>query len=347
MCTYKRFLVCFVLFSVVSALTADLKNASFEDDIVESRAVVSKLSGWKILAGNVELHRSETLSTVSGAQVLDLNGDQPGAIEQTVQGLKPNADYNLKFAYADQAERKRIPTILCTADLFVNGYLVATLRNSSDAPEYIDGIGFGVRSSSTGSLKITLISTTPGEYGLLIDHFRLVAGNPQSPPVYNELTNGSFEMPVESKSDNPHLHGVQLPGWLVLRENIDLISYDRYAAPDGKTVVDLGGHGPGGIAQTIRGLDPGKRYRFSMRYGRHQYWNMVEELTGEIYINDEQVLSLSRSNQDPTHIAPHWTPVHYDFDAPASGTVTLSLFTTSLSVGGGILYDDIRIEEIR
>ena len=82
-----------------------------------------------------------------------------------------------------------------------------------------------------------------------------------------------------------------------------------------------------------------------MQYARHQSWNMVEELTGEIFLDGVLVMSLSRS-QKPEEVAPNWVKIQHDFTAPEDGEVTLSMFSTSLTVGGGILYDDIRIEKI-
>lgn len=332
-------------FASVVLLSAQIENASFENNISQvERQVVKNLNGWEIIGGNVELISTDVFQAADGNFVLDLNGDQPGSIKQVVSGLKRDHHYHLKFEYADQKQRVRTATaLLATADLFINDEKVSTLRNLSPAPDYIGGIGFGFKTTSDGSAALEFVSTTSGGEGLVIDNLSIVEGEPLAPPIHNHLVNGSFEMKVDDESDNPHIFGEQLPGWLIMKENIDLIAIDGYGTPDGKWVIDLGGHGPGGIAQTIGELTPGAEYRLSMLYARHQWWEEEDPLTGEIYLNDELVLTLSR---DSLTKAPRWEKVVHDFVAPPDGKVTLSMFSTAYKVGGGILYDDIKIEKI-
>ena len=343
---YKKFvIIASILCCNVLTIKAQLKNASFEkDQVTGERQIVNKLRGWTISSGNVELITSKVFSAVEGNQVLDLNGNQAGSIVQTIKGLEKSADYTLKFEYADQKDRQRTDqTLLATANIIINGRTVATVRNLSPAPHYIGGIGFGFKSTSKGTATIEFISTTQGDMGLVIDNLRIEKGPPIAPPVNDYLVNGGFEMKVDSDSGNPHIYGEQLPGWLIMQENIDLIAIDRFGSPSGKWVIDLGGHGPGGIAQTITGLSAGATYRLSALYSRHQSWDQQDPLTGEIFIDDELVLSL---NRDKLTKAPRWERVSHDFRAPADGEITLSLFSTALKVGGGILYDDIKIEKV-
>ena len=341
----RRILMTLILCSNILMLQAQLKNASFEDQQIQGeRMVVNKLKGWKIGSGNVEVITSKVFQVPHGNQVLDLNGDQPGSIVQSIKGLKKSGDYTLKFDYADQKSRERaVDNQLATAEVIINGNKVATLRNLSTAPNYIGGIGFAFQSTAKGSATIEFISTATGDLGLVIDNIRIEQGLPLSPPVHNHLVNGSFEMKVQSEDSNPHLFGEQLPGWLIVQENIDLIAIDDYGTPDGKWVIDLGGHGPGGIAQTVTDLVPGAKYRLSMLIARHRWWDHQDPLTGEIFLNDQKVLSLSRNQQQK---APRWESVTYDFEAPPDGIVRLSMYSTAYKVGGGILYDDIRIDKI-
>ena len=343
---YKKFVIIVsILCYNVIIVKAQIKNPSFENyPIAGERQIVKKLKGWTISNGNVELIASNVFSAVDGNQVLDLNGDQPGHILQTIRGLQKSTDYTLKFEYADQKGRQHTDqTLLATADVIINGETVTTLRNLSPAPNYIGGIGFGFTSTANGTATIQFISTTKGDMGLVIDNLRIETGLPRKPPVNNHLVNGGFEMEVISESGNPHLYGEQLPGWLIMRENIDLIAIDRFGSPSGKWVIDLGGHGPGGIAQTITDLSPNVNYRLSALYSRHQYWDQQDPLTGEIFIDDELVLSL---NRDKLAKAPRWERITHDFTAPSDGEITLSLFSTAYKVGGGILYDDIKIEKV-
>jgi len=201
--------VMLVLLCKVTILNAQIKNFSFENDKIDSeRQIINKLNGWKVIEGNVELITSQVFPAVEGNQVLDLNGDQPGSISQTIKGLKKNSDYTLKFEYADQKGRIRDKSnLLATANIFVNDAKVATLRNLSAAPNYIGGIGFAFKSSAKGTATLIIASTTAGEMGLVIDKISIEEGSPLDPPVSDHLVNGSFEMKVDSDKSNPHLYG--------------------------------------------------------------------------------------------------------------------------------------------
>ncbi|MFT7032143.1 MAG: hypothetical protein ACJA2S_000641 [Cyclobacteriaceae bacterium] len=66
-------------------------------------------------------------------------------------------------------------------------------------------------------------------------------------------------------------------------------------------------------------------------------------MTGEVLLNHQQVLSLSR---DKTVKAPRWEKATHDFVGPSDGKVTLAMFSTAYKVGRGILYDDVRIDKV-
>lgn len=317
------------------------QNASFEAGAsTTDRTVVSTLSGWEITQGNVELIARSVFEAAQGNYALDLNGDQPGAIRQTVDGLKPNHPYTLRMAYADQPERGNDPVIV-TTEVWANGERVTTLRNTSNAPDYIDGIGVPLHSDAHGKITLELRSTLPGEFGMLIDNLRLLPGGLPPLPESPAIANASFETSVAARfGNNPHLFGHQLPGWLVLRENIDVISFERFGAPHGKAVVDLGGHGAGGIGQIITDLEPGARYRFSLKYARHTWWDQEDPLTAEIYLNGTLAMRLAR---DQSQKAPMWEPAACEVTIPADGRLRLEMFSTAYTVGGGVLFDDLRL----
>ena len=328
-----------------AAFTAGyLKNASFESNPqAHARTVTSTLPDWEVTSGNVKLHASSALPSADGHYSLDLNGDRPGAIRQTITDLKPGSDYTLRLAYADQKDRGNTP-IIVTTEIWANGKLVTTLRNTSNAPDYIDGIGIPLRSDANGVITLELRSTMPGEFGMVIDHLRLQPGGLPDLPESPTIANPSFEAAVPASfGDNPHLFGHQLPGWLVLRENVDVISFERFGAPDGKACIDLGGHGPGGIGQIITGLEPGARYRFSLQYARHTYWDQQDPLTAEIYLNGELALSLARNKSQK---APTWESAACEVTIPADGRLRLEMYSTALEVGGGVLFDDLQLDQL-
>ncbi|GAB5561280.1 MAG: hypothetical protein SynsKO_29270 [Synoicihabitans sp.] len=316
-------------------------NASFEQPIDGSPGgITTPLTGWEVVSGNVEVIAAPAVTPAHGNHVLDLNGDRPGTIRQTIAGLKPDADYTLRLAYADRKSRGNKPVIV-TVDVRANGAHVTTLRNSSDSPDYIDGIGLPLRSDAAGQITLELESTLPGEFGMLIDNLRLLPGGLPALPESPGIANASFEAAIpEHFGENPHLFGHQLPGWLVLRENIDVISYERFGAPHGRAVVDLGGHGAGGIGQIVTDLEPGARYRFSFKYARHTWWEQEDPLTAEIHLNGELALTVAR---DKTQKAPQWESASCEVTIPADGRLRLEMFSTAYTVGGGVLFDDLKL----
>ncbi|MDB4384800.1 DUF1080 domain-containing protein [Opitutaceae bacterium] len=327
----------------INAPNGAIANASFEYPPAKTETTITTLAGWDVTSGNVQLVADEALRAGHGHHVLDLNGDQPGSIRQTIHDLKPDFPYALRLAYADQKQRGNKPVIV-TTEVHANGKKITTLRNTSDAPHYIDGIGVPMRSDANGDLTLELRSTVPGESGMLIDNLRLVPGGLPPLPESPSLANAGFEatIPVHF-GENPHLFGHQLPGWLVLRENIDVISYERFGAPEGIAVVDLGGHGAGGIGQIITDLEPGERYRFSFKYARHTWWDQEDPLTAEIYLNGKLALKVAR---DKTQKAPQWDSASCEVIIPADGRLRLEMFSTAYQVGGGVLFDDLKLEKI-
>ncbi len=94
-------------------------------------------------------------------------------------------------------------------------------------------------------------------------------------------------------------------------------------------VLDLNGDMPGSIVQTVKGLKKSSDYTFKFEFvdqkGRERAADN-QLATAEVMINGGKVT--------------------YDFEAPSDGIARLSMYSTAHKVGGGILYDDIRIEKI-
>ncbi|NNF66833.1 MAG: DUF642 domain-containing protein [Gammaproteobacteria bacterium] len=295
------------------------------------------ISSWTVNSGNVEI----VAQGYTGTYALDLNGTQPGSIQQNVTDVLAATEYTLYIVWADQSARSTPPT-LATAEILIDGTKIADMRTTADAPFYVDCNGFTFTTTDTDFL-LEIRSTTPGSHGLLIDHIELQPGPMAEPPVSNQLVNGGFEQPLSPPDRDPHVCGFDLPGWLVTQENVDVVTLPAWGPPEGESVLDLGGHGPGGIAQTINGLSAGQTYRLSFQYARHQFWNEVETLTADVKVNGAVVLALSRNQ---SQAVPNWEGQSVDFVAPASGVVTIEFESTSLTVGGGIAIDDLELTEL-
>jgi len=315
----------------------------------------SGLTGWT--------HSSVALETTEvheGTQALDL---QSGWIEQTITGLTPGVPHTLELAYLDATPEGYIQG---HAQILVDGNLLTEIHNGQEN-EFLDGIGFEF--SPTSSQATLRIEALPGDSeSFVIDDIRVTVAALPLPPVESwsnllsvadarggrRLVNGTFETTIGPAANDPynsgpdggaHLCRFSLPGWLVTKENVDLVNKSTSQAPEGDFALDLGGHGPGGIAQTIDGLTPGAVYTVSFQYAGHSIWFFSDSdvMTGELFANDQLISQLSRTS-DQT-----WDDGYDLFSIPLlaspSGEITLKIRSTTTNRGGNILYDDIRLSE--
>lgn len=311
----------------------------------------SSLSGWTNSGVAVE-----TSKVHAGSRSLALRG---GFIQQTVSGLQAGAVHTLSLAYRDNTPES---WILSHARISIDGVAIGEIHNGQDH-EYLHAGGFEFTPASSAAV-LRIESLAAGPAGLLIDSIAITAGGLPAPPQHawsglttindarggRRLANGSFE---DTTSDpaadpynsgpagNPHLAGYSLPGWLVTRENVDIIEGDAANAPQGTKALDTGGHGPGGIAQTITGLQAGAVYTFSFLYARHTSWG-TQPMTGEVYANGRRVSSLVRT------IEQTWDDGYELKEIPVlaspQGNLTVQLRSTTTDQGGNIIYDDVRLK---
>jgi len=314
----------------------------------------NNLSGWTTSGTSIE-----TSKTYAGSKSLALKG---GFIQQTFTGLQAGAVHTLSLAYQDNTPEK---WILSHARLLIDGRVIGEIHNGQDFDfEYLHAGGFEfVPGASSATLRIE--SLDPGPGGFLIDEIAIVAGGLPAPPQHpwntlapvgdtrggRLLANGGFESPTSNPATdpnnagpvgNPHLAGVSLPGWLVTRENVDLLEGGAADPPEGSNALDTGGHGPGGISQTITGLQPGAVYTLSFMHARHIYWG-EQDMTGEVLANGHRVAGVVRT------IHQTWEDGYELAEIPvlasSGGVLTVEIRSTVTDQGGNILYDDIRLRQ--
>lgn len=315
-------------------------NTGFEDG----------LNGWT--HANVAV---ETGDAFEGQNRLDL---QNGFIEQNFSGLTPGEIHSVRLAYKSQAGTGT----LADARIRINGVVIGEIHNGQ-TNKYLSSSGFEFVPETT-SVVLRMESLETGSAGLLVDTVRIESGAMPLPPEHawsgltaindarggKALVNGGFESPIPGNPatdpdnsgpvGNEHLSGFSLPGWRVTRENIDVIQFGGANPPEGNNALDTGGHGPGGIAQTITGLNPGGAYMFSFLHARHLYWGTAD-MTGEVLVNGQVAASLVRT------AAQNWSAGYSLVEIPAiagpDGKLTLEVRSTTLDQGGNIIYDDFRI----
>jgi hypothetical protein len=308
------------------------------------------LTGWTSSNVSVEAGLSN-----DGSHRLDL---QNGFVEQTLTGLTPGQPHSLTIAYLCQSG---LSWRLSHARVLLDGAAVGEFH-TAQSNEYLSCNGFEFTpSTTTVTLRIESLETTYP--GLLIDDIRITLGSRPSPPQESwsnltilsggarQLVNGGFESSIGTPDTDPnnsgpvgneHLCGSSLPGWLVTRENVDLIQFNNARPPEGTNGLDTNGHGPGGIAQTISGLIPGGAYTLSFQHARHTSWG-TQDMTGEVFINGSLARSLVRTIDQTWNVG--YELVEIPAIASQTGTLTIEIVSTITDLGGSIIYDDFRISE--
>lgn len=310
----------------------------------------SGLTGWT--NSNVAV---ETGGAFEGAKRLNLKN---GFVSQTVSGLVAGQRHTVRLAYQGQAGTGT----LADARVRIDGVAIGEIHNGQ-TNEYLSCNGFEfIAAAATAVLRIESLET--GSAGLLIDAVRIEAGGLPLPPEMawanlqvvadarggRALVNGGFESAIGSPTSDPnnsgpvgneHLCGFSLPGWLITRENVDVIG-SLAIPPQGAKALDTSGHGPGGIAQTITGLAPGAAYTVSFWHARHIYWGTAD-MTGEFLANGQVVAALVRT------IDQTWNQGYSLMSIPViagqDGRLTIEVRSTTLDLGGNIIYDDFRISK--
>jgi uncharacterized repeat protein (TIGR03806 family) len=299
--------------------TPGLRNGSFEDD----------LEFWN--HSNVAVVQNPVHA---GSKALDLKS---GFIEQTLTGLTPGLVHTFFLAYRSQPG---VTGLLGDAVISIQGIPIGELHNASTGYIHQNGFEF-TPAAATATLRIQSLET--GTAGLLIDSLSVVRAAMPPPPSSPALVNGSFEDQSGLSGVNPHPAGFDLPGWLVTRENVDTIkvsAFTGWTAVDGDWVLDLGGHGPGGIAQTVTGLVPGSVHDLTFSYSRHRFWDQEPTLKAEVFANGSLVTTLERTLSQKV---PLWTASSLPLTASAAGTLTIEFRSISKLVGGGIIIDNVRL----
>ncbi|WP_193212168.1 hypothetical protein [Luteolibacter marinus] len=311
----------------------------------------SNLNGWE--NAGVSIKNSKAYA---GSRCLELKA---GHIQQTISGLQAGAPHVLALAYRNNTGQDYN---LSHARLLIDGNTIAEIHNGI-LSDYIDREGFEFI-PATSSAVLRIESLGPGPEGFLIDAIRITTGSLAPPPQHDwssltvmndarggrQLANGGFESPVADPSTsqditgvagNPHICDFALPGWLVTRENVDVIGTTA-APPEGTHVLDTNGNGPGAIAQTITGLQPGAVHTLSFLCARHASWG-TGDMTGEVRVNGRLVESVVRS------YAQNWNAGYALREIPvlasATGTLTVEIRSTVTDRGGCIAYDDIRLKQ--
>jgi len=212
----KVFSLLVVLGILFQGSVAQLVDGNFETNSCTStnppwceyNAVQEFCPGWFVLTGNIDVHLSEgggsgSMIAADGSFFVDLNGDQPGSIGQTVNTYA-GAPYQLSFLLSGNCNCG--PQVK-TFSIFANGgqetpYSFDTTGDTPDSPGWIEQSYFFTADANTNSTSLTFVSTTPASTcGPTLDRLvlSLMCNGTNATANGNSSTNGTiFHCPSNS-----------------------------------------------------------------------------------------------------------------------------------------------------
>ncbi|MCV6594732.1 MAG: DUF642 domain-containing protein, partial [Silicimonas sp.] len=315
-------------------------NGSFEKPSVANWELLDSIPGWDVITGPAEIDNAIWAAS-DGSQSMDLNGNAPAVVAQTITGLTPGATYALSFDYSIN------PTAQAnaTADVSINGTVVLSVTGTTDMkpPAYQQAsVEFIVPAS--GQATIGFSGTSSGSAGAVIDNVEMTGiggGGPVEPPVEPPsggvpadipVVNGSFEAPVVANWGAFD----SIPGWTTTSGPLELDGA-IWPAAEGSQSMDLNGNGPVGLEQVVTGLTPGATYALTYQYGVHT--GATSSKTAIVFVNGNIAENITATTAMKP---PNYTSGRYEFTAPASGQVTIG-FAGSSTGSTGAVIDNVEI----
>jgi choice-of-anchor C domain-containing protein len=324
-------------------------NGSFELGIEPGSQIdapnSTAITGWDVVAGNIDYVGPSLWVAGDGARCLDLSGASAGTISQTISSLVEGQRYELLFLMAVNPDAPPPSTeLLVNVGGISNRFSMSTAGNRSNLGWREQRLEFTALSTAT---VLQFTSLNPGWAGPVLDGVAInVSTNPPPPPPSGLVANGSFELGVDPgvgvQINSPDSNAIT--GWLVQNGNLDYIG-TGWTAGDGNRSLDLSGTTAGTISQVISGLAPGQAYRLSFLMagnpGLIPSLPAVKQLRASIG-PDSHDYSFDATGFNFSNMG--WTERALDFTANES---SLTLSFTSLTDGlGGPALDKVAIQPV-
>jgi len=110
-------------------------------------------------------------------QSVDLSGDAPGGIEQTIVGTVSGQPYMLSFSYSANPDGAPNGLGYPTADVYFGDSKVYTISALSQSPMKWEGVVVDTTGTGAGTV-LRFQSTSPGPYGVALDSVSLTSVGP-------------------------------------------------------------------------------------------------------------------------------------------------------------------------
>jgi choice-of-anchor C domain-containing protein len=160
-----------------ASAAAGLQNGGFEDPAISPNAYRTVLAGesvgaWQVTNGSVDLIQTKLYQAAEGEQSLDLNGEEPGTVQQNLSTL-PLLSYKVSFSLAGDPNTQRE----VAGQVLANGTVIKDFAFDTTGKSY-DNMGWTTVTATfqaTGtSTPLAFRGTTPtGAAGAMIDNVRI------------------------------------------------------------------------------------------------------------------------------------------------------------------------------
>ncbi|MDM3870098.1 DUF1929 domain-containing protein [Porticoccus sp. W117] len=267
----------------------------------------------------------------SGSNHVDLNGDTPGEVSQTIDELEIGEKYNLSVKYALHS--------------FAGGTASASIA-IADVDETITATNVGSSNWLTATYQFTATGTSEDLTlagvsgsdccGVLVDDVTIYKAPPE--PLVKD---GGFETTsAPAGAWTEYASGSTFGPWTV-NSAVSVQSNTHHGlgngGASGQNHVDLNGTTPGSISQTITGLQVNQAYNVSVKYALHSFAGGSASASIAIADVDETITATNVGSGN-------WLTATYQFTATATSE-DLTLAGVSGSDCCGVLVDDVAIEQ--
>ncbi|HTU91569.1 MAG TPA: choice-of-anchor C family protein [Gemmataceae bacterium] len=155
----------------------------------------------------------------------------------------------------------------------------------------------------------------------------------------NLLKNGGFEDgPYPGNYRLYQTDSTELPGWTIFRGNVEVLGFPWYRPSQGTRCLDLDGHQPGGIRQTVP-TKVGQKYRLLFDLAGNPYWATEKRLLVQA-AGQSADFAFDVTGRSDTCLG--WVRKQWEFTAIASRT-TVEFISLDKEGGGGPFLDNIAL----
>jgi choice-of-anchor C domain-containing protein len=221
-------------------------------------------------------------------------------------------------------------------------------------------VGNGSTTLCSGSVNITASPSQSQQVIITIERPRSTAGTHEAIVTFNgpmgnvpdprpngrreaSIINGSFELGPDPAPEFFRLRvgDISIPGWPVVKGEVDIVSSPYWQAYHGPRNLDLNGAFAGSVAQSISGLRVGTRYQITFGLSGNPDCDVIKTLRVVI---DNDVRHFNFDTSGGSHSNMKWTSRSFEFTYRGRNpTLKFESFEESFC---GPVIDDVQLHVV-